>query len=356
MSKPKRKVCSSSPAPACACGAAEIAKDTILAGFRQPPHPDQTRAFPNTPPGHQAALRWWLSRSRGLPLRICLEPTGTYSLDLALLLSAETRIQLSVPNPRAIRAFGVACMKRDKTDPLDLLLLLEFCQRMELVPWQAPSPEALQLRWVTRRLVKLQKERTAELNRQHAARHTQTAPRVVQESFIHTLTCLNQELAALHQAAQTLVAGHPTLRQRFRLLTSICGFGERAGLLILGELAVLPADMTAREWAAFASLYPRKFDSGSSVHKPSHTGRAGNHYLRNALFMPALVAIRHVPAFTDFRNRLTREGLQPIQAVVAVMRRLLHIIHAVWATNQPFDVHRVGTPAPYPHKKEARAS
>ena len=48
------------------------------------------------------------------------------------------------------------------------------------------------------------------------------------------------------------------------------------------------------------------------------------------LFMPALVAIRRSPHVRAFRDQLVAADKKPMQAVVAVMHKLLHAIWAVW--------------------------
>ena len=46
-----------------------------------------------------------------------------------------------------------------------------------------------------------------------------------------------------------------------------------------------------------------------------------------ALYMPALAAIQHEPNVKAFYSKLVAAGKRPLQAVVAVMRKLLH---AIW--------------------------
>jgi hypothetical protein len=57
------------------------------------------------------------------------------------------------------------------------------------------------------------------------------------------------------------------------------------------------------------------------------------------LYMPALVAIRREP----FRKRYQplRRGKAPLQAVVAVMRKLLHALFAMFRLDQPYDGSKV---------------
>src|SRR5260370_17112640 len=93
--------------------------------------------FPNTAAGHKQLVRYLRHYSRRL--RICLESTGLYGLDVALALQGQEGLEVMVANPRSVRHFAQAMMKRSKTDPLDAELLAEYSQRMPFQAWQPPS-------------------------------------------------------------------------------------------------------------------------------------------------------------------------------------------------------------------------
>jgi transposase len=134
-----------------------------------------------------------------------------------------------------------------------------------------------------------------------------------------------------------IIEQSPELRRLFAQLTSVSGIATTSGIRILAELAVLPPDMTARQWVAHAGLDPRHVESGTSVQKPTRISKKGNKHLRSALYMPALVAIQREPHIRAFYEKIIRAGKKPIQALVAVMRKLLHAIHGMFRSNTCFD-------------------
>ena len=73
------------------------------------------------------------------------------------------------------------------------------------------------------------------------------------------------------------------------------------------------------------------------MNKPARVSKAGNKYLRGSLYMPALVAIRHEPNVRAFYEKLVAEGKKPMQANVAVTRKLLHSIYGMLRTHNDFD-------------------
>ncbi|WP_288067502.1 IS110 family transposase, partial [Herbaspirillum sp.] len=84
------------------------------------------------------------------------------------------------------------------------------------------------------------------------------------------------------------------------------GIAAASAIQLLGKLLVLPDDMSAKQWVAMAGLDPRTHQSGSSVNKKPRRSKAGNRYLRIALFMPALSAARHDPNVRAYTNTSSR--------------------------------------------------
>jgi len=108
-------------------------------------------------------------------------------------------------------------------------------------------------------------------------------------------------------------------------------------IALMGELLLLPPNLSHREWVKFAGLDPKAFDSGKSVHKKARLSKAGNRHIRSALYMPALSAKQHDPHVKAYFDHLVTNGKKPLQAVCAVMRKLLHAIHGMLKHDKPFD-------------------
>ena len=118
----------------------EVSAKELLVALHRGTQTLPLESFPNTPEGHRAVSRYVVRKGRRV--RVCLESTGVYSLDLALRLHTQAGVEVMVANPRAVRHFAQALMHRSKSDPLDVLVLLEFAARMPFQPWQPPAQEA----------------------------------------------------------------------------------------------------------------------------------------------------------------------------------------------------------------------
>src|SRR5512142_459057 len=138
---------------------------------------EQVQTFSNNAAGHHALLAHLL-RGKG-HVRVCLEASGNYSLDLALALHAHRQVEVSVVNPRRARRFAESLGERSKTDPVDARVLCEYAARMPWVGWRPPTAPALRLRAITRAIESLGVMHTQEKNRDHALNASQALPSLV---------------------------------------------------------------------------------------------------------------------------------------------------------------------------------
>ena len=115
---------------------------------------------------------------------------------------------------------------------------------------------------------------------------------------------LEAQIEPLRRQVRNIIAVDEQLQHIFDLLVSVTGIAAASAIQLLGELLVLPDDMSAKQWVAMAGLDPRTHQSGSSVNEKPRRSKAGNRYLRIALFMPALSAERRLisPVYTSEVN------------------------------------------------------
>ena len=255
-------------------------------------------------------------------VRVVMEATGIYYLDLAVQL-VEAGVEVMVLNPKAAHHFARAMGQRSKTDALDARMLLAYLQRMDFVPWVPPARPVLELRQLGRHLCRLTEQKVRLKNQLHALRSTQTSPRVVVEDVQEDLAALERRIERLTDEALVRVRADPAIAERFGALDSITGVGPTSALALLAELLVLPRTMNSRACVCHAGLDVRIHRSGSSVELAPRLSKHGNKYLRRALFMPAMAAIAHDPHAKAFRDRLVARGKKKMQALAAVMRKLL---------------------------------
>ncbi len=293
----------------------------------------KSQKFANTPADHARLVNKLLK----LPgIIVCLEATGIYHFDLSVSLH-DAGVALMVVNPKASHNFAKVLMKNSKTDAIDAETLAQYAERMDFVAWIRPSNEKIAIRGFSRRINALTRQKAAAKNQLHALTATKETPKEVLNDVKLGISQMVKRIDKLTQGALVLVEKHPELQRVFNLLKGIKGIAETSAIALMGELLLLPPGLSHREWVKFAGLDPRTFDSGKSVHKQARLSKGGNSHIRSALYMPALSAKMHDPYVKAYFQHLVNNGKKPLQAVCAVMRKLLHAIHGMLKYDKPFD-------------------
>lgn len=319
------------------CAGCDTGKDFIDVVRRTPLDQQAHHRFNNTAAGHRQMIQWLLKARTDQPLRVVVEASGIYSLDLTLALFEADHITVMVANPRALKDYRRAHMQRSKTDQVDAAVICDYAARMPFIAWQAPEPEVLELQQIARRIQALIVERTREKNRLRVALATVTTSSVVINDIEVNLRHLERRIEELEKKARHRIKKHTASERSYQHLVSVRGISQRSAIQLLAELLVLPNGLTVREWVAFAGLDVRHYSSGTSVAKRPCISRVGNVRLRRALYMPALVAIQHEEAVGAFYQKLISKGKKPLVAIVAVMRKLLHAIYGMLKHDLDFD-------------------
>src|SRR5260370_22225272 len=151
------------------------------------------------------------------PVRVSLEATGIYSLDLAFALDAAEGIEVAVLNPKVANRFAQT-IRRSKTDAADAEVLVEYTHRMPFTPWIAPSASSMRFRTIVRHVETLSVQSAQNQNRLHPAHATSSTPGCVIQDVKRSVASLELRIRRLRREAMTLVREADLLRKRDELL------------------------------------------------------------------------------------------------------------------------------------------
>ena len=84
-------------------------------------------------------LSQWLHKHRVQTVHACMEATGTYFEAVAGYFYQSGQ-QVSVVNPRRIKAYGESLLTRNKTDKSDAQVIAAFCRAQDPALWSPPEP------------------------------------------------------------------------------------------------------------------------------------------------------------------------------------------------------------------------
>jgi transposase len=285
--------------------------------------------FDNNRAGHARLIAWITPRK---PTRIIFEATGAYHRGLQNAIAKASLPGVKV-NPWQARRFAEATGKRAKTDAVDAAMLARFGATLQPEIRPAPHPaigglaELLAPSFacsVARRA--LVKERTAALNRGKNL----TLALLKRQNF-QQLKQIEAQIKDIDREQAKLVAQHEGLKARLDILLSIPGLGAVSALALLIDMPEL-GTMEAKKAASLGGLAPMTRQSGN-WHGKSHI-QGGRAQLRQALYMPALVAIRFNPPLKATYLALRKAGKPAKVAIVAIMRKLLIVANALLRDNR----------------------
>ena len=311
----------------------DVGSEELVLVIRKNGKPFDPQKYSNTRAEHARMVKK-LSKLPGVI--VCMEATGIYHFDLAIALH-DAGIKVMVINPKVSHNFAKVLMKNSKTDDVDANTLAVYAERMDFVAWTRPSNEKIALRCFSRRINALTNQKAATKNHFHALSATEGTPKAVMQDVKLAIAQLEKRIDKLTAEALVLIGEYSELERVLELLTGIKGIANTSAIALMGELLLLPPDLSHREWVKFAGLDPKAFDSGKSVHKKTRISKAGNRHIRAALYHPAMSAVQHDKYINAYYQHLIERGKQPLQGFCAVMRKLLHAIHGMLKHDKPFD-------------------
>ncbi len=270
-----------------------------------------------------------VSKLKGVnPKLIVMEATGGLEKPLSKALY-EANLPVAVVNPRRIRDFARSMNMLAKTDKLDAKVLAYFAAKVEPIPRPFPDEATQELERLVTRRDQVTEMVTAEKNRLK-----QTSDRVIQSHIQEHITWLESEITDLENQIKDRVEQNPQIKKKIKLYKSMPGVGDTLSYSLVANLGEL-GFLNQREIASLVGLAPFNRDSGR--YRGKRTIWGGRAKVRKALYMPALVAIRHNVVIHNLYQRLLSQGKLKKVAITACMHKMLTILNSMAKNNIPWN-------------------
>ncbi len=277
-------------------------------------------------PGLKALKRYLKKRYRTFDnLSMIFEATGIYSEHLKAFC-AGNKIKAFILNPKQSYNFARSLGKRSKTDKIDARTIYAYQKLIAKEKMQVPviNQEANLLSSYLTSYQFAQKQRVALSN------HLES----IQDKAL--LKLLQQELKRTQRLEDTLLSDiktyildHPKLKEDFKRLLTISGIGEKTAFGLLALFNTYQGTNRA-QITALVGLDPIQRESGTSVKGRPRISKNGNRHIRKMLYMPTLCAIKNNQKIAVFYQRLLAHHKPKKVAVIAAMRKLLLVAHAIY--------------------------
>ena len=260
---------------------------------------------------------------------IGMEATGSYHLPVAYQCT-QAGYTVNVINPLITKRQNQTTLRRVKTDSADAKLVRQCVKNGAGYPF-CETAETIKLKTLVR-----QRARFSMLRHRSRLKDEEVVNR---ERYLNVkITALDKDLYDfLDERIKTLDAELRTYESSTqKLLQSIPGVGPQTAVTCLSEVGDIRRFPDGQKLTAWVGLDPRVHQSGTSINGKGYITKRGNKLLRTRLFNAASVAVLHENMFQKFFLQKRSEGKAYRVALCAVMRKMVHVIHAVWTRGTPF--------------------
>lgn len=277
---------------------------------------NEARQFANSPAGLRTLRRWIGTQ---MPDLVVYEATGAYHAAIERCFAGV--LPLVKVNPLQARRFAQARGTRAKTDAVDARILAMMGAALDLVPDAPTDKNQHDLKELQIARMALIKERTRLLNRSKTL-----SLAIVKRQSKARLEQIKRQLTELEEALLDLARQCPKRARAFDILCSIPGLGRVTAIAILVECPEI-GTMTRKQIASLAGLAPMTRQSGQWRGKAFIQG--GRKFLRDALYLPALVAARYNPDLRQKYQAMISQGKPAKVALTALMRKLIELANTL---------------------------
>ncbi len=265
-----------------------------------------------------------------------MEATGVYHESFAYFLN-NNRYEVSIVLPNKISNYFRTLEVKTITDKTASEAIARFGLERKLDQWQNPRKIFKKLRQLTRERGQLVEERTMVKNQLHAeqveAEPNKNSVRRIQER----IELLNKQEKEIRTEITELIKEDKEIAGLVLLICSLPGVGLLTAAIVLAETNGFDLIRNKRQLTSYAGLDVKEKQSGTSVKGKPKISKRGNRYLRKAMHLPALTAIKHDERFKAIFSRLVSKHGIKMKAAVAVQRKLLEMTFTIFKSQTKYD-------------------
>lgn len=294
------------------------------------------KTFANTSPGFKSFVEWAEKTAKGMCIHFVMEATGVYHESFAYYLSKKGK-KLSIVLPNKISNYFRTLDVKTVTDKTASQAIAQFGLERNLDTWQPPKPIYKTLKQLTRERDQVVETRTVAKNQLHAEL-AEAEPNSGSLSRIKKhIEFLNKQEKEIRTEINDMIATNAELKNEVELQCSITGIGTLTVVTVLAETNGFNLIRSKRQLTSYAGLDVREKQSGTSVKGKPRISKKGNRYLRKAMHMPALAAIRSDERYKAIFARLVSKHGIKMKAAVAVQRKLLEMMFTIFKNKKKYD-------------------
>ena len=298
----------------------------------------RTGTFKNKPEGFADFIKWVKNTCKDstIPLVFLMEATGIYYEHCALYLF-KNGFNVSVVLPNKAKKYIGALGIKTKNDKADSRALSRMGAEQCLELWQPMGEFFYELRSLTRYYQSIGESITRFNNQLEALEHGMYQNREISKGLNRMINQMEKQLQQIKEAISSHLNSDAEVAQKVKNICIAKGLGALTVAVILAETNGFILFKNSPQLISYAGYDVVENQSGNRVGK-TKISKKGNSRIRRALHMPALVAVRYNAGGlrTFYERNVDKHGIK-MKSYVAVQKKLLVLIYALWKKGEAFD-------------------
>lgn len=294
------------------------------------------KVFKNTEAGILALLKW--SKSLATPdtgVHFVMEATGVYHEKFAYYLD-EKGYKLSIVLPNKISNYIRTLEIKTITDKTCSEAIARFGLERKLDAWKRPKKIYKSLKQLTRERDQIVDERTMVKNQKHAEETEAWPNHKSVQRLKERIIFLNKQEAEIKRDIDALLEQDQQIKLEINNVCTIPGVGKLTAVTVFAETNGFELIRNKKQITSYAGLDVKEKQSGTSIKGKPKISKRGNRYLRKALYLPSLSAVKYNQNNKDLYARIVAKGGIKMKGLIAVQRKMLELIYILHKNQTPF--------------------
>ncbi|WP_338869245.1 IS110 family transposase [Spirosoma sp. SC4-14] len=297
-----------------------------------------THSFANSPKGHADFDRWCTHHGKHphVPTHYLMEATGVYYEHLALALH-QKGAHVCVILPQKAKYYVKALGIKTKTDGVDAQALATMVCQQRLEVWRPISQAMYELRQLTRQQADLQVFKTKVSNHLMSLEQGIYQAKEVKRQMAKLLAEIEKQIDECEKLIAKAIAQNAEWKRKVEQICAIKGVGLLTVAHLITETNEFALFENQRQLVSYAGYDVVENQSGKRVGK-TRISKRGNARIRRGLHMASLMVVRYEQRpFVGLYERVFERTKVKMKGYVAVQRKLLTLIYALWKKDEKYD-------------------
>lgn len=300
-----------------------------------------SRQFSNTEAGFKLLVSWLDKHhyDKSIPLVVCMEATGIYYEQCALFLD-QLGYRVSVILPNKAKKYLQSIGLKSKNDTIDAKGLSQMGAEQQLPKWNPMGFYFYILRSYTRQLQNLQELKTISSNQLDSLELAMYETKYIINQQKKVIKMYDKLIADLIEKMTAHLKSNADYYEKIENILAIKGVGILTIAVLLAETNGFELFKSASQLVSYSGYDVIENQSGSRTGK-TRMSKKGNSRIRRILHMPAFSAVSSKePIFLNLYSRIYERSKIKMKAYVAVQKKILVIVYALWKNNEKYDANK----------------